>query len=685
MSGEASKKRKWYSMSFNQEWLKEKDFKDWLAQDAKDSDSSYCKCCKVTLKNANKSMLSKHKISAKHIKNFEAAKSTIDISQFMKSSSSSAADNQTARSELAIAAYFTEHNIPFSCIDHFLPMCKIAFPDSKIVKTLSMKRTKLSYIVQDGIAFDENARMSDICKSQYFSVIIDESTDISVTQILAIVVRYFDHTQENVVDALLDTVVVEDGTALGLYDSVKKIMHDKNIPLTNIIGFGSDNCSAMMGSKNGFQKLLKDDLPSVFVMGCVCHSLALCASHAVKLLPSYLETFLKNLTSYFSRSSKRQRDFSLIQEAVELPCHKVPKLSQTRWLSRENVISSVLDQYSALLLYFQTEAKTDKIDGAAEIYKILSNCGTKPMLLFLQYVLKKINNMNCEFQSEEFRLHVLYQMITCEYKNLLSFFIDDAVLKSQKLSNINPKNTSLYKPVTEIYLGGKAASHLIQNPFDVVLEKRFKNDCLKFLAELCDQISKRFDMDENSCIAKFCVLDPNTSRNAKLSPESIIPLAAHFPQLVPEHDLNELDDQWRSYRLVSDQISISEDVIPRYWFKLRDIKDGLQNQKFGILSRFMTNLTIMPHSSANVERIFSLMNAIKTKQTNSLKAETVKCKLLSKQLIQRGNNTCATWQPSKRLLKDIGGGAVSQRYHERQKSDSSITLQVLEEDGANEE
>ena len=98
-------------------------------------------------------------------------------------------------------------------------------------------------------------------------------------------------------------------------------MHDKNIPLTNIIGFGSDNCSAMMGSKNGFQKLLKDDLPSVFVMGCVCHSLALCASHAVKLLPSYLETFLKNLTSYFSRSSKRQRDFSLIQEAVELTCH----------------------------------------------------------------------------------------------------------------------------------------------------------------------------------------------------------------------------------------------------------------------------------------------------------------------------------------------------------------------------
>ena len=108
-----------------------------------------------------------------------------------------------------------------------------------------------------------------------------------------------------------------------------------------------------MGANGGFQKLLKDDVPSVFVMGCVCHSFALCASQAVSVLPSYLETFLKDITSYFSRSAKRQRDFSLIQEAANTTKHRIPKLAQTRWLSRENEISVTLEQHDALVLYLQ--------------------------------------------------------------------------------------------------------------------------------------------------------------------------------------------------------------------------------------------------------------------------------------------------------------------------------------------
>ena len=139
---------------------------------------------------------------------------------------------------------------------------------------------------------------------------------IYVTQILAIVVHYFDVDKLDVVDSLFDTVIIESGTAQNLYNAIKNISQEKNIPLDNIIGFGSDNCSTMMGKKISFQKLLTDDIPSVFVMGCVCHSFALCASKAVSVLPSYLEIFLRDTTAYFSRSGKRQR-FS-----ANSRCHK---------------------------------------------------------------------------------------------------------------------------------------------------------------------------------------------------------------------------------------------------------------------------------------------------------------------------------------------------------------------------
>ena len=135
----------------------------------------------------------------------------------------------------------------------------------------------------------------------------------------------------------------------------------------------------------------------MFVIGCVCHSFALCSSHAVKVLPSFLESFLKDLTSYFARSSKRQNDFRMIQSIVGAKENKIPKLSQTRRLSRENVIKVIVEQWHALVLYFQSESRVDEVDGAKRIYETMINNGTKHMLLFLEYILKKINALNIEF------------------------------------------------------------------------------------------------------------------------------------------------------------------------------------------------------------------------------------------------------------------------------------------------
>ena len=58
--------------------------------------------------------------------------------------------------------------------------------------------------MQDCIAFHEKLEVTNICKESKFLTIIDESTDISVTLILAVVVRYFDSNKHDVIDALLD-------------------------------------------------------------------------------------------------------------------------------------------------------------------------------------------------------------------------------------------------------------------------------------------------------------------------------------------------------------------------------------------------------------------------------------------------------------------------------------------------
>jgi hypothetical protein len=239
-------------------------------------------------------------------------------------------------------------------------------------------------------------------------------------------------------------------------------MVSNQIPFENIIGFASDNCATMMGQHNGFQALLKTDVPHVVVFGCICHSIALCANHASRCLPSWLESFVKDVCFYFSRSSKRSHAFDMIQDVVAVKKHRMIKLCETRWLSRGQVVERIIEQWDALELFFQSESQTDKVDCAGKIYQTMQTAGTKHMLLFLAYVLKKVNLMNLEFQSQQFRLHKVFVAICDEYRCLLGMFVRSDIIMSRELSAIDPLDTSVHKAIGDIELGGRCESMLVK-------------------------------------------------------------------------------------------------------------------------------------------------------------------------------------------------------------------------------
>ena len=89
--------------------------------------------------------------------------------------------------------------------------------------------------MQDGIAFHEKLEVTNICKESKFSIMIDESTDISVTQLLAVVAQYFDSNKHDVVDALLDTIEVENRTAQHLYQAVKSLLKKEAFLLKTLL------------------------------------------------------------------------------------------------------------------------------------------------------------------------------------------------------------------------------------------------------------------------------------------------------------------------------------------------------------------------------------------------------------------------------------------------------------------
>lgn len=62
--------------------------------------------------------------------------------------------------------------------------------------------------------------------------------------------------------------------------------------------------------------------------------------------------------------------------------------------------------------------------------------------------------------------------------------------------------------------------------------------------------------------------------------------------------------------------------ISEFWRKFSDMKYSDESLMFPTLCIFIFNIMCLPHSSATVERVFSVINLNKTKIRNKLSTET---------------------------------------------------------------
>lgn len=123
------------------------------------------------------------------------------------------------------------------------------------------------------------------------------------------------------------------------------------IPIKNMIGFASDNASVMVGNKGGVRKLLQKDIPNLYVIGCISHSLHLCSSAAARKLPANIENLARNIYLFFAHSTKRQLEFKELQELFSTKTHKIVKTSTTRCLALEQVVNRIIEQWKVLEHY----------------------------------------------------------------------------------------------------------------------------------------------------------------------------------------------------------------------------------------------------------------------------------------------------------------------------------------------
>jgi hypothetical protein len=113
-------------------------------------------------------------------------------------------------------------------MDHLSEVIAKSFPDSAIAQNFKMKKTKCAALTYNVLSKHlQQEMLTQLIKPSLpmskpkFSLIIDESTDISTCCQMAVIIKYFSVNDEGISTKLLNLIEVKDTTAIGLFNTLK--------------------------------------------------------------------------------------------------------------------------------------------------------------------------------------------------------------------------------------------------------------------------------------------------------------------------------------------------------------------------------------------------------------------------------------------------------------------------------
>ncbi|KAM3377289.1 hypothetical protein P3S68_009702 [Capsicum galapagoense] len=110
--------------------------------------------------------------------------------------------------------------------------------------------------------------------SDYFSLLVDESFDVSCKEQMAIVFRYVDR-MGFVMERLIDIIHVQDTSALSLKKAIANLLAQHSLSLSSVRGQCYDGASNMQGEINGLKMLIRQDSRLAHSIHCFAHQLQL--------------------------------------------------------------------------------------------------------------------------------------------------------------------------------------------------------------------------------------------------------------------------------------------------------------------------------------------------------------------------------------------------------------------------
>ena len=242
---------------------------------------------------------------------------------------------------------------------NLIQLLKLRSSDAPGLKRWLDNRQYLSHdIVNEMITLMGNTLLrkllTRIREAQWFSIIADETRDISNHEQLSICIRWVNSAYE-VQEDLIGMVHVLSTTSATLTSAIKDVLIRCILPLNNCRGQAYDGAANMMGHLRGVATQLQSEQPLALKVHCFAHCLNLClqdASRKSSPVRNALDIVME-LSQLILYSPKRSLVFQHCKQDLSPGGSGLRPLCPTRWTVRTGSIDAVLRNYAAVLQALQ--------------------------------------------------------------------------------------------------------------------------------------------------------------------------------------------------------------------------------------------------------------------------------------------------------------------------------------------
>lgn len=205
----------------------------------------------------------------------------------------------------------------------------------------------------------------EINQAMYFCVMCDETKDVSKTEQISVVLRYY--LNGAVHERFLGYRAAKSLNASSLFNHMKELFSICQVDMNKCIAQTYDGANVMSGRLNGVQKLLREEVNQAIYVHCFNHRLNLVVTDVCKGFKSGQEFFniLENLYVFVSGSSVHLK---FIEVQKQLHSSRKPlflkKICYTRWSAQVFACTTtkvLLSELILLLNILSTEGNTTAV------------------------------------------------------------------------------------------------------------------------------------------------------------------------------------------------------------------------------------------------------------------------------------------------------------------------------------